>query len=199
MLLAPVIGALMGAYLGGQVAPPPDGQQVEGVQQPPSTPIEEKVVEPEINPPRILIIPKIEVEAEVEFVGLDGEGRMDVPQQVSNVAWFSLGAKPGEAGNAVIAGHLDDARGQPAVFYRLNSLNPGDEIMIVDNGGKSYKFQVIERVVYPTDSFPLEKIFGEGSKPRLNLITCEGTFNRLSRNYSHRTVIFSELAGSSIT
>ncbi len=57
--------------------------------------------------PKILSIPKLEVNAEIETVGLDNKGAMDVPKNAMNVAWYNLGPKPGEKGNAVMAGHLD--------------------------------------------------------------------------------------------
>ncbi len=52
---------------------------------------------------------------------------MGVPDNGHDVAWFKLGARPGEEGNAVIAGHVDDQKG-PAIFYHLDKLTKGDEI-----------------------------------------------------------------------
>ena len=38
-------------------------------------------------------------------------------RNVEDVGWYELGARPGEAGNGVIAGHLDTDRGAPAAFF----------------------------------------------------------------------------------
>jgi hypothetical protein len=35
-------------------------------------------------------------------------------------------------------------------------------------------------------------IFGPTSKTRLNLITCNGTYNRAQQNYDRRLVVYSE-------
>ncbi len=75
---------------------------------------------PEIAIPVKLVIPKLKIDVMVESVGLDDKGRMDVPKGVTNVAWYSLGVKPGQAGNSVIDGHFDQPDGSPSVFFKLN-------------------------------------------------------------------------------
>src|SRR5687768_1091778 len=69
---------------------------------------------PYIGPPSLLTIPTLDINAAIEHVGLDQQKRMDVPQDVNNVAWYKLGPLPGQPGNAVLAGHLDSKTG-PAV------------------------------------------------------------------------------------
>jgi len=139
-------------------------------------------------------IPKLGIEGvEIESVGLDKQNRMDIPKGEDNVAWYNLGAKPGENGNAVIAGHFDKKTGAPAVFYNIGKLVPGDELITTDRSGKESKFIVTQVVTYPLETFPLEEVFGLSNKQRLNLITCEGTYNKSSKLYSHRLVVYSEL------
>jgi sortase A len=143
--------------------------------------------------PKRLFIPKLGVSADVEYVGMDEKGRMDVPKNDDNVAWYEPGYKPGIKGNAVMAGHLDRSTGAPAVFYRLDTLEKGDIIRVEEADGSELEFSVTKKAVYPDASFPLVEVFGPAPDERLNLITCEGSFNRTSRNYSHRTVIYAEL------
>lgn len=144
--------------------------------------------------PQQLIIPKLGIEATVEYVGMDAKGNMDVPKNDNNVAWYELGYKPGVLGNSVIAGHFDTKTGAPAVFYKLEALEKGDAIRIVGTDGTEKKFIVTQKQRYPYDAFPLVKVFGPADKPQLNLITCEGTYSQTSHTYSHRTVVYSELA-----
>jgi sortase A len=148
---------------------------------------------PEPGTPKTLSIPKIKVNAMVESVGLDSERKMDVPKDSDNVAWYNLGAKPGSVGSAVIAGHKDEASGAPSVFWDLKKLGIGDEIIITDENGNDYTYSVTEIKDYPDAAFPLQKVFNTQGKPYLNLITCEGIFNQSTRNYSHRTVVYSEM------
>lgn len=143
--------------------------------------------------PVYIEIPKIGINTNIEQVGLETSGKMGVPEGIENVGWYSLGTKPGEKGNAVIDGHLDTITGAPAVFYYLNKLEPGDLITVTDINNKKFVFNVTDKKSYEFNIFPLQDIFGESDASRLNLITCEGYFDRRSQNYSHRTVIFSEL------
>ena len=158
-----------------------------GIKKPPP------VTSPEVTLPQKLIIPKLGIAAAVEYVGMDEKGNMDVPRNDNNVAWYELGFKPGAAGNSVMAGHLDTRTGAPAIFYQLDSLEKGDRIQIIGTDGSTKEFVVTHKQTYPYNAFPLVEVFGTSDKPRLNLITCEGRYNSSERNYSHRTVVYSEL------
>lgn len=155
-----------------------------------STPTPTPVV---ISTPKRLTIPVLNVDTEIESVGLDEERRMDVPKNVYNTAWYNLGPKPGEKGNAVIDGHFDTQTGAPSVFYYLKNLQVGDEIQVKDENGMMYNFEVTMVTSYPIDTFPIQKIFGPTDKTRLNLITCGGTWDREKKNYSDRVVVYSDL------
>jgi sortase A len=146
--------------------------------------------------PKSFSIPNIGVTAHIESVGLDSEKRMDVPENVQDVAWYDLGARPGAIGSAVIDGHLDTQTGAPAVFYYLKNLKDGDTIQITDQNGKTYTFRVTNVTTYPYDQLPLKDIFASADKPHLNLITCGGTWDKVKKNYSNRTVVYAELTGS---
>ena len=148
---------------------------------------------PTVSLPQRLIIEKLAINTALEYVGLEGAGAMGVPQDFDNVAWYQDGPKPGEVGNAVIAGHLDRVTGDPAVFYYLSSLQIGDQIFSVAQDGKVYTFIVKDKKIYPYNQVPLEEVFGEYSGKRLNLITCQGIFNQRTQNYSNRIVIYTEL------
>lgn len=143
--------------------------------------------------PLTLRISKINVNTSVESVGQDNEGKMDVPKNYNNVAWYNLGVKPGDRGNAVLSGHFDTQSGNPAVFYYLNNLQIGDEIEVFDGNNNLFRYRVTNKAIYPENNFPLQEVFGATDKYRLNLITCDGTFNQASRSYSHRSVVYSEL------
>ncbi len=149
---------------------------------------------PEISElPKRLVIPKLNVEAEVESVGMDNKGRMDVPIGVTNVAWYNLGFKPGQTGNAVFAGHFDKPDGKPSVFNKLDTLKVGDLIEVDGQLGTKQQFKVTEVRVVDLDKFPLEEVFGQGDKKMVNLITCGGEWNKEKKEYSERTIVFSEL------
>lgn len=143
--------------------------------------------------PSELSIPKLGINTSIESVGMDTEGKMDVPKNDDDVAWYNLGYKPGDKGSAVIAGHYDKVTGAPAVFYNISNLTSGDTIVVTDYQDKEYTFMVTHTETYPFDALPLQAIFNTQGTSTLNLITCEGKFNQTSSNYSHRTVVYSKL------
>ncbi len=146
--------------------------------------------------PTQLRIPVIGVNAKVEHVGKTANGAMDVPKDVFNVAWFDLGVKPGNSGNAVIDGHLDGYNIPAAVFINLDRLQPGNKVYVRDDKGKELTFEVYGKQVYDYDKAPLDKIFGSAFESHLNLITCNGTFDNKNKNYSQRLVVFTKLVNS---
>lgn len=141
------------------------------------------------NPTRFLV-PKLGIDTAIESVGMDNQGRMDVPKDDFNVAWYNLGFKPGEHGSAVIAGHFDTPTGAPAIFYELEKLENGDEVIVQYEDEREYRFTVVDEQQFAFDQVPLEEIFNSTDRPRLNLITCDGAFDPNSQNYSQRLVVY---------
>lgn len=142
--------------------------------------------------PITISIPKLGVEADVEHVGRDSAGRMGIPVEFDNVAWYREGYAPGEVGNSVIAGHLDDGAGDPAVFFNLERLEIGDSVLVDGEEGRLH-YKVVGKEKLPYDAPDTSGIFGESDVPRLNLITCDGTWIANQRNYSERLIVYTEL------
>lgn len=142
--------------------------------------------------PQRIIIPRLGIGAETEHVGRTAGGNMAVPAGFDNVGWFREGYIPGEEGNAVIAGHVDDARGNMAVFGRLSNIELGDSVLVEGENGM-LEFRVVRKEVFPYDAEDTSEIFGESDKPMLNLITCDGTWDQSRRTYTERLVVFAEL------
>jgi sortase A len=139
-----------------------------------------------------LLIEAIDVDAEIEYVGLDDEGRMGVPREWENVVWFELGAIPGERGNAVMAGHYDSTTG-PAVFYELGELEDGDELIVMTEDDEKLIFEVIEIEDLHVDDLDSSKIFGETEERNLNLVTCSGEWDTSFDMYDGRLVVYTRL------
>ena len=142
--------------------------------------------------PTRLKIPKINVDSAVEYVGLTQNGAMDVPKGINDVAWLKLGQRPGEIGSATIAGHFDGKNGEPAVFYYLNKLQKDDELYIEDDHGVNIAFIVREIQSYGSNADAADVFSSSDGKSHLNLITCEGVWNKNNKSYSKRLVIFTD-------
>ncbi len=142
--------------------------------------------------PSRLTIPKIGVDTMIESVGLTPGGAMGVPTEAQNAAWFNLGPHPGQNGNAVIDGHLNWTHGTAAVFDNLYKLRPGDKLSVEDEEGRTTTFVVREFRIYDQNQ-DASDVFGLGDgQAHLNLITCEGLWNKVERSYPNRLVVFTD-------
>jgi len=139
--------------------------------------------------PTMLEVPNLNVDVVVERVGLDSQNRMDVPQNVYNTGWYEPGVKPGEFGGALIAGHYDDPQGKPSVFYRLDTLDIGDKIIVRGENNTSLTFTVYHVETYSFDKVPMGELMNNNTERGIHLITCGGEWDTESKNYKERTVV----------
>jgi LPXTG-site transpeptidase (sortase) family protein len=152
-------------------------------------PTSEKVI---YGMPLRLKIPILAIDSAIEYVGLTSSGDMDVPKYPGNVGWFQLGPKPGEKGNAVIDGHYGIKNGRPSVFDNLHTLRVGDRLYVEDDKGTMISFIVRESRRYDPEANASDVFIPHDGKAHLNLITCEGVWNNLTKSYSSRLVIFTD-------
>jgi hypothetical protein len=145
--------------------------------------------------PQRLEIPSIKVDAAVESVGVDPTNTMETPTDPFGVGWYRNGARPGQRGNAVIAGHVDYAGIGPVVFWDVRFLVPGAEIFVTDDAGLRWRFLVTRLESYPVEQFPGERVFGGTDETNLNLISCVGDFDPITASYNQRIVIYSRWDG----
>ncbi len=143
--------------------------------------------------PQNLIIPKLNINARVQHLGVTSTGNMAAPKNFTDASWYKYGTVPGLKGSAVMAAHVDNALGTPAVFYDLPKLQIGDDVYVVDGNGKRLHFRVIGKGLYPWNDSPVEKIFNDSSGKYLNLITCQGEWVAEARSAANRLVVYTQL------
>jgi sortase (surface protein transpeptidase) len=145
-----------------------------------------------VGRPLSIEIPAIGVDAPLVPVGLRADRTMAVPP-VDQAGWYEPGPRPGEAGPAVIVGHVDSRRG-PAVFFRLRELRPGDRIQVGLDGGATRSF-LVERVERrPKEELPVGRIWNHADRPVLRLITCGGSFDRGTGHYRDNVIVYATAA-----
>ncbi|MBL1105257.1 class F sortase [Streptomyces sp. 5-8] len=146
--------------------------------------------------PQRVDIPVLGVQAPVVARGLDAQGAVDPPpyDQPGVVGWYGGGPKPGAAGAAVLVGHVDTET-KPAVFYQLSTLKPGQTVRVFRADGKVAEFTVDDVRVLPREGFDARQAYGprEPGRAELRLITCGGTFDRVTRSYTANVVVSSYL------
>ncbi|MDJ0925263.1 MAG: class F sortase [Acidimicrobiia bacterium] len=166
--------------------------------------IEESVTSPPATVPVVeplpvgLRIDALEVDAPVVPYGVDESGQMDVPDNVTDIAWYEFGPRPGQAGSAVLAAHVDLESQGPGVFFDLKTLEEGDRVTVVNDDGTEESFIVFARVVYDKDELPLDVIFSREGPSVLTLITCGGGFNSRLSSYDSNVVVYAIPADASI-
>ncbi|MFA6393061.1 MAG: class F sortase [Candidatus Paceibacterota bacterium] len=139
-----------------------------------------------------LKIPVIKVDVAVEYVGLTLDGVMDAPKGPAEVAWYKLGTRPGEIGSAVIAGHSGWKNNKRAVFDNLNKLQKGDKIYTEDERGGVITFVVREKRLYNPNADATDVFSSTDGKIHLNLITCEGIWDEVTKSHPSRIVVFTD-------
>jgi hypothetical protein len=140
-----------------------------------------------------LQITAIGLDSALMNLGLRADGSMQVPPGGFPAGWYTGGPTPGERGPAVMAGHVD--WNGPGVFYRLQDLRPGDQVMVTRADGSKPVFRITQVGQYPKDQFPSKLVYGNIDHPGLRLITCGGTFNTQTGHYEENLVVFADLVG----
>ncbi|TDB70331.1 class F sortase, partial [Micromonospora sp. KC723] len=145
--------------------------------------------------PTVISIPRIGVEAEVMTLGTNPDGTVQVPplEQAHRAGWYSPGVSPGEAGNAVIVGHVDSAKLGPAVFFSLGSLTKGDTITVSRADGTRATFTVDEVRAYPKNAFPSELVYGPSDVPALRVVTCGGVYDQNTGGYTDNVIVLARM------
>jgi hypothetical protein len=140
-------------------------------------------------------IGSIDVSAAVRPMGIKPDRTVEVPADPDDVGWYSLGARPGQAGSAVLLGHVDSVHG-PAVFARLSSLSPGAAVDIVSSDGSTARFEVTRSATYPNDHFPADEVYRMTGDPRIARVTCGGGYDAARGGYQANVVVYAALVST---
>ncbi len=139
--------------------------------------------------PARLKVPSLGIDAQVEEVGRKADGTMGTPSDFANVGWWGEGQRPGEEGNAVFDGHVNNGLTKPGVFEHLSRIKKGDYITVSSAEGHTKVYEVTEITLYETDQAPLAKIFAKKGPSQLVLITCDGAWVDDEQTFDKRLVV----------
>lgn len=144
--------------------------------------------------PSRLQIPSLQIDANVQHVGIAKSGAMAVPNNFTDAAWYKYGALPGQEGTAVMDGHVDNGLSLAGVFKHLDSIQMGSDIYIVTASGQKLHYVVSDIQLYPYQAVPMSNILTTSGPARLALITCDGAWVQGNRTYDHRLVVYATLS-----
>lgn len=149
--------------------------------------------------PHRVDIPAIGVRAPVVRRGLDRDRAVDPPpyDRPGAVGWYAGGTEPGRAGAALFVGHVD-TESDPAVFYDLSALKPGQQVRVLRADGSLAVFTVEDVEVLRRDRFDPARAYGErrAGRAELRLITCGGAFDPATGSYAANVVVSAYLTGT---
>jgi len=148
--------------------------------------VSQVVVLPKSTPIRIRI-PSISLDSKLMKLGLEADGSLQVPPKAFPAGWYIGSPTPGQVGPSIIAGHID--WNGPGVFYSLNRVRLGDQIIISRIDGTIVTFKVTRIAAFLKSAFPTNDVYGNLSYPGIRLITC-GDYNFKLHNYVRDLVVF---------
>lgn len=158
---------------------------------PPTTPVATVAQAPA---PVGIAIPALGIDRSLIDLGVTEDRTLEVPSEWMDIGWWATGPAPGEAGGAVIAGHVN-GDGKPAIFAELPTLEVGAEVDVTRADGSTASYVVRGKEQFAKDNFPNERIYTFEGPSYLHLVTCGGTFDPRSGHYDDNIVIFAELVG----
>lgn len=141
-----------------------------------------------------ITIPSIGVDASVHPVGLAADGSIAVPDvhRHHETGWYEGGPAPGQAGPAILVGHVDSRTG-PSVFYDLRHVKPGSRVDVNLADGSLVSFEITSVEYFDKAKLPAERVYGDFSAPQLRLITCGGRWLGSDVGYSDNVIAFATL------
>ena len=108
------------------------------------------------------------------------------------MGWYRAGVAPGDAGDALLDGHLDWTNG-PAVFWELGKVRVGDSIEVDRADGSQVRFVVDSTSVVPYNASE-DALFTATGPPTMSLITCTGVWDQQRGTYLQRLLVHASLA-----
>ncbi len=146
-----------------------------------------------------LIVPSARLKSRIVEVGRTNTGAMGSPDNPYVVGWLTSSAAPGEEGNVLLAGHRDfedrDGNVGTGVCWELVNTVAGDQMLVHDQERNIYFVYTVTEAATVNPSDPgAGRYLRNTDDPVITLITCEGSFNADTHQYSHRRVVVGVLA-----
>ena len=113
----------------------------------------------------------------------------------NEAGWYDESPTPGQFGPAIIVGHVDTRTG-PAVFHDLADVRPGATIEVTRRDRSVAVFEVNTVESFDKAAIPIERVYGDFSRPGLRLITCGGRWVGGATGYADNVIVFASLVSA---
>ncbi len=127
--------------------------------------------------PRFISINKLGVKSRVTRLSVRENSEPKFPQNIYDVGWYENSSKPGDAGAALLIGHIRGSEKQ-GVFHDLTNLVPGDEFQVELGNGEVKVFYIVKMQAYGRGIVNYAELMSTAmsGQPGLNLLTAVGAF-----------------------
>lgn len=142
----------------------------------------------QVAEPVRLRIPALGIDTALQRLGRAADRTVEAPTDVGVAGWFAGGPRPGQAGPAVVLGHVDSRRG-PGVFHPLAGVARGTEVHVDRADGSTVTFRVTGVRTVAKDRFPTEQVYAPTLQSSLRLVTCGGPFDHAAGSYRDNVVV----------
>jgi sortase (surface protein transpeptidase) len=142
-------------------------------------------------------VPSLGISSPLLHLGLQADGALQVPEgeDFDKAAWYDGSPRPGDAGPAVIEGHVSSRDRGPSVFFSLSRVAVGARVDVLREDGTTASFQVYDVQQFPKDGFPTRQVYGGTPGAELRLITCGGTIAESDGRFTDNVVVFAHAVG----
>ena len=148
---------------------------------------------PTVAAPVRLRIPALHVNSPLQRLDRQPDGTVAVPDRADVAGWYERGPRPGQAGPAVILGHVDSHTG-PGVFLNLSRVPRGAAVLVDRADGSTVTFRVTNVQRVSKTRFPTDLVYAPTLLPTLRLVTCGGSFDTTRRSYRDNVIAFAAAA-----
>ncbi len=148
-----------------------------------------------------LVITDLGINAPVNVRNVSEDGTMGDPGGKDDVVrydfptWPGYGGYPGKGGTTVVAGHVDYHPNFQAVFWTLKQAYPGMKIYYYTGDNKMITYAV-DWVSFVGGEDDVAQYLVNTTSEAMVLISCEGSFDPVTRHYNNRTMVYATRVAS---
>lgn len=142
--------------------------------------------------PLSIQLPSIKAKGFIQQVGADKKNQMVVPSNVHMAGWYTKSVLPGDKGLSIIDGHVNGLYAK-GIFANLGKLKNGDEFSVTFGNKRVKNFRVKNLKTVSTEEANTVLYERDNAiMSQLNLITCGGRYEKSTRTYDARVIVFAE-------
>jgi hypothetical protein len=142
----------------------------------------------ELPRPVKVVVDALDVDMEIEALGVAADGTMELPETGLRAAWYRYGSAPSSpSGVTLLAAHVDTRSTGLGPFARLVDAEVGSAVAV--ESGEVFTYTVTEKVQVAKSEISLDGLFSREGPRRLVLVTCGGVFDRSTGHYVDNVVV----------